>query len=296
VTGDPANVLVTGGSGFLGRRVVPLLVARGGRVTALARSAAAADVVAALGAEPIPGDLDDPTTVDRAFASADADALVNIASMGFGHAPTIVAAAEEHGLQRAIFVSTTSIYTNLPSPSRSTRLAAEDLVVTSSLDWTIVRPTMIYGRPDDRNMARLLGLLRRTPAVPLPGGGRGLQQPVHVDDLALAIVIAFDRPTTIGRAYDLAGPTAHTLRQIVTDAGAAVGREPVIVPVPLRPTIAAARLYERAAKRPRLSSEQIARLAEDKAVDIEQARADLDFDPREFAEGIGAEARMLRDA
>ncbi len=200
------------------------------------------------------------------------------------------------GCGAAIFVSTTSIYTNLPSPSRTTRLAAEELVVASSLDWTIVRPTMIYGRPDDRNMARLLGLLRRTPALPLPGGGRGLQQPVHVDDLARAITAALDRPATIGRAYDLAGPTAHTLRQIVVDAGAAVGREPVVVPVPLRPTIAAARLYERASKRPRISSEQIARLAEDKAVDIDRARADLDFDPREFAEGIRAEAHMMRGA
>ena len=118
-----------------------------------------------------------------------------------------MAAAEEAGLRRAVFVSTTSIFTSLDTASKPVRLAAEDTVMTSALDWTIIRPTMIYGTPADRNMARLLRALRRLPVLPLPGGGTGLQQPVHVDDLAGAIVAALDRPATIGRAYDSPAPS-----------------------------------------------------------------------------------------
>jgi uncharacterized protein YbjT (DUF2867 family) len=287
------KVHVTGGSGFLGGRVIPQLVAAGHEPTALARSDAAAERVAALGATPLGGDLDDPASVDAAFAGSGAEALVNLASLGFGHAPTIVAAAEEAGLARAIFVSTTSIFTHLPTSSRAVRLAAEETVKASVLDWTIIRPTMIYGAPGDRNMARLLRGLRRLPILPLPGGGAGLQQPVHVDDLAAAIVSALDRPATVHRAYDVAGPEPLTLRAVIEDAAAAVGRKPRVVPLPLAPAVMVVKLYERLAPAPRLKSEQLARLAEDKAVDITAARSDLGFAPRSFVEGIRAEAALI---
>jgi len=172
-------------------------------------------------------------------------------------------------------------------------VAAEDTIRASGLEWTIIRPTMIYGTSADRNMARLLDAVRRLPVVPLPGGGTGLQQPVHVDDLAAAIVAALDRPTCAKRAYDVAGPDPLTFRNVVEEAGAAVDRRPKLVPVPLSPVVGIVRLYEALAPSPRLRSEQVARLAEDKAVDIGPARADLDFEPRSFADGIRAEAALL---
>jgi uncharacterized protein YbjT (DUF2867 family) len=286
---------VTGGSGFLGRRVLPRLVAQGHEVTALARRRESARRVEELGAVAVTGDLDDPASVDVAFAASGAAALVNLASLGFGHAPVIVAAAEEAGLQRAVFVSTTAIFTTLDARSKAVRQAAEDTIGASSLDWTILRPTMIYGAPDDRNMARLLRLLRTMPVVPVPGGGRHLQQPVHVDDLAAAVVAALAQPAAVGRAYDVAGPDALSMRAVLEQAGAAVGRVPRVVAVPLRPAVAAARAYERLTPGPpRLRAEQIERLAEDKAFDIEPARRDLGFDPRPFATGIRDEAQASR--
>ena len=287
------KVHVTGGSGFLGSHVLPLLAGGGHEVTALARSRAAAERVEALGATPVEGDLDDPGSVDEAFRRSGAEALLNLASLGFGHAPTIVAAAEEAGLKRAVFVSTTSIFTTLATSSKPIRLAAEETVRASSLDWTIVRPTMIYGDPGDRNMARLLRRLRRLPVLPLPGGGDALQQPIHVDDLAGVLVAVLGRPETAGRVYNVAGPEPLTLRALIGDAAAATGKRPMLVPVPVGPAVAVMRLYERVSSSPRLRSEQIARLTEDKGVDIRAAQEDLDFRPRSFADGIRAEAAML---
>ena len=288
------KVHVTGGSGFLGGSVIPQLLAAGHELTVLTRTGAAAERVAALGAEPVPGDLDDPASVDTAFAESGAEALVNLASLGFGHAPTIVAAAEEAGLKRAVFVSTTSIFTRLPTASKPVRVAAEETIRASLLDWTILRPTMIYGTPEDRNMARLLRGMHRFPVLPLPGDGAGLQQPVHVDDLAAAIVTSLDRPVSVHKAYDVGGPEPMTLRAVIQEAAAATGRQPRLVPVPLAAAVAIVRLYESVASKPRLNSEQLSRLAEDKSVDITAARADLDFVPRSFAGGIRAELARLR--
>jgi nucleoside-diphosphate-sugar epimerase len=149
---------------------------------------------------------------------------------------------------------------------------------------------MIYGAPDDRNIARLLQLLRRVPVLPVPGGGRRLQQPVHVDDLADALLSALTSPAAIGTTYDLAGPRALSFRQLLEESGAAVGRRVRLVPVPLRPCILALRTYERVARRPRLTAEQLGRLSEDKAFDIGPAARDLGYAPREFRDGVAAEA------
>ena len=145
MTDHALKLMVTGGSGFLGGYVLREAARRGHQTVALARSETAAAAVTALGARPVTGDLDDPRSVANAFARSGCDVLVNLASLGFGHGPGIVAAAELAGIPRAVFVSTTAVTTTLAARSRQVRLAAEQQVRESALDWTILRPTMIYG-------------------------------------------------------------------------------------------------------------------------------------------------------
>jgi len=283
--------MVTGGSGFLGGYVLREAAERGHEVLALARSQAAAGAVAALGARPVRGDLNDARALAGAF-TAGCDALVNLASLGFGHAPAIVGAAQRAGLERAVFVSTTAVTTTLPASSKRVRLAAERSIRESSLGWTILRPTMIYGDPGDRNLSRLLPLLRRVPVLPVPGG-RHLQQPVHVADVAGAVLAAAEHPEAALRTYDVAGPEPLTFTELLRTAAGAVASRTRFVPVPVSPIIAAARGYELLSRNPRLRTEQVRRLAEDKAFAIDDAIRDLGYAPRSFADGIGAEARAM---
>src|SRR5258708_2880114 len=140
------KLVVTGGSGFLGAYVLREAARRGHETVALARSEAAAAAVAALGATPVGGNLDDGRSLDHAFITARCDALVNLASLGFGHAPAIVTAAELAGLSRAVFVSTTAITTTLPARSRRIRLAAGARGRASVLGRATLRPTRVSGR------------------------------------------------------------------------------------------------------------------------------------------------------
>jgi uncharacterized protein YbjT (DUF2867 family) len=287
------RLLVTGGSGFLGAYVLDEARRRGHEVVALARSDTATAAVARHGAEPLSGDFDDPAGLPDVFSAARCSALLNIASLGFGHAPAIVAAARAAGVDRAVFISTTAVTTRLPARSRSVRLMAEEQIRESGLKWTILRPTMIYGAPGDRNLSRLLMLLPRVPVLPLPGGGRHLQQPVHVADAADAALSAVERSESAGSTYDIAGPDPLTFAELLRIAARTVGSQTRFVPVPLRPLVAAARGYELLAARPRIRAEQLQRLAEDKEFSIEDAARDLGYAPRSFAEGIVAEARTL---
>src|SRR5258708_15898435 len=165
------KLVVTGGSGFLGGYVLREAARRGHETVALARSEAAAAAGAALGATPVSGNLDDGRSLDHAFITARCDALINLASLGFGHAPAIVTAAELAGLSRAVFVSTTAITTTLPARSKRIRLAAEERVRASALDGTILRPPLAYGDRGARNPPRRPFRLPRAPVPPVPGGG-----------------------------------------------------------------------------------------------------------------------------
>ncbi len=284
---------MTGGSGFLGGHVLDEAARRGHEIVALARSAAAAAAVAARGAEPLAGDFDDPAGLAGAFADARCEALLNLASLGFGHAPAIVSAARAAGTDRAVFISTTAVTTSLPARSRGVRLDAERQIEMSGLKWTILRPTMIYGAPGDRNLSRLLGLLPRVRVLPMPGGGSRLQQPVHVGDVADAALNAVERPSTAGARYDIAGPEPLCFAELLRLSAAAAGRRVRLVPVPLTPLVAAAQLCEGLGIAPPIRAEQLRRLGEDKAFAIDDAARDLGYIPRSFAEGIRAEAVAL---
>jgi len=287
------RLLVTGGSGFLGRHVLREAARRGHRAVALTRSPAAARAVTACGAQPLAGDLGQPRLLDAAFAAAGCEALLSLASLGFGHGPAIVAAAEEAGIQRAVFVSTTAVTTSLDPPAKQIRLAAEQQIRCCGLAWTILRPTMIYGAPGDRNLSRLLALLKRARILPVPGDGRCLHQPVHVADAAGAVLAAVERPASIGRIYDVAGPEPLPFADLLRACAGAVGSTTRFVPVPLAPMIAVARVHQRLSRHPRIKAEQLQRLGEDKAFAIGQAIADLGYAPRPFHEGIRELARAL---
>jgi uncharacterized protein YbjT (DUF2867 family) len=287
------RLLVVGGSGFLGGYVLREAARLGHETVALARSPAAAGAVADRGARPLAGDLDDARRLDEAFAGARCEALVCLASLGFGHGPGIVAAAEEAGIPRAVFVSTTAVTTTLHPPTRQIRLAAEQQIRGSGLDWTILRPTMIYGAAGDRNLSRLLRRLSRAKVLPVPDVGDRLHQPVHVADVAVAVLAALTRPAAVGSLYNLAGPEPFPFAELLQACARAVGSRTRLIPVPLAPLVMLARGYEMASRHPRIRPEQVLRLGEDKAFAIDNAVRDLGYAPRQFADGIGEEAREL---
>ncbi len=284
------RVALAGGTGFTGRRAAALVAARGDTMSCLVRSTSDRAVLPP-GADVVVGDLADAAALPGWLAGC--DALLYCASMGFGHVPGVVASCTSAGVRRAVFVSTTALLTTIDATSRATRVAAEESVRGSALEWTIVRPTMIYGAPGDRNMERLLRFVARWPIVPVPGSGAALIQPVHVEDLAQALVAAVHVGAAVGRTYAASGRAPLSLEGTIDAAAAAVGRRIAKVHLPLGPVAATLGLAERLGVRLPVRREQVLRLAEDKAFAHDDAARDLGFSPRTFEDGIAAEAQAL---
>jgi uncharacterized protein YbjT (DUF2867 family) len=286
------TVAVTGALGFVASHLLPRLIARGDGVRAVVRPGRDAAALERIGCEVRRADLQDPARYPEAFDGA--DAVVHLA--GLALAPALVPVLERAGVARAVCVGSAGVYTRLASRGAEAKRRGEAALAASSLAWTVLRPSMIYGTPADRNLVRLLRWIRRWHVVAVPGGGRTPQQPVHVEDLCDAIVASLDRPASAGRAYDVGGPEALPLSEVIALAARALGTRAWVVPVPLAPAHALI-VGLRALRLPTpVTPEQILRLAESKAVDIGPARRDLGFAPRPFAAGIAEEARLLSAA
>jgi uncharacterized protein YbjT (DUF2867 family) len=285
------RVGVTGATGFTGRRVVSELLVRGHDVRALVRSPENRLVLPRVAT--VTGDLADR----RALAEllSDCEACVCAAPIITGDIDAMVAAIDASPVRRAVFLSSTSLYSRFPTATSEALKEAEVRVRRSPVSWTLLRPTMIYGDEGDRNLSRLIRFVARTPLIPLPGGGRALVQPVHVEDVAAATVSALAAERTARREYDLPGAVADPLRAVVAFVRAEVGSRAPIVALPLGPVALASAAWTRLGLAPRIKREQVLRLAEDRTFSCDPARRDFGFAPRGWREGLRAEALRLRE-
>src|SRR5215216_1479959 len=288
------KVFVTGGTGFTGSHVLPLLLKNGYEVRCLHRPGS--DRSGPLRAQPTIewtlGDISDPQALSTSMQGT--DALVNIASLGFGHADSILRAAKNAGIQRAIFVSTTAIFTQLNAASKNVRLAAELAIETSGLKYTILRPTMIYGSPRDRNMWRLVRFMRYSPIIPIFGDGNYLQQPIYVGDVAQAIVNCLCNDQTISKSYNIAGKVPLTYNQVIDTIAGQLNKCLWKVHVPSGPVVSLLKFFERIRIPFPIKAEQVLRLNENKDFSYAEAERDFGFNPLSFEEGIKSELKSIK--
>ncbi|MCX8037109.1 MAG: NAD(P)H-binding protein [Candidatus Sumerlaeia bacterium] len=276
------RILVTGASSQTGSLAVRALVGAGHAVRCLVRREEGRKFLPARAVEFVPGNLEQAESLRGALEGV--EAVAHIAHIRF--APAVIGACEARGVPRVIFFSSTRRFTQFDCESARQVRNGEAAIEQSRLEWTILRPSMIYGSSRDNNISKLIAYFRRHRLFPLVGGGCNLVQPVFTLDVVAALLEALQRPVSVRKIYTLAGPEALTYRQMIESVCAALGRRPIFIPVPLAPMLWAARCHERLSRRPRVTVEQIQRLAEDKTFDISDARRDLGFSPVPFAEGI----------
>ncbi len=286
-------IVVTGATGFLGGFVVRELLKEGISFKCLVRQSSNVEYLRELGVEMVYGDLDDPDSLLEAFQGS--EGLVNLASLGFGHAPNIVGAAKRSGIRRGVFISTTAVFTTLEPESKKVRLEAEELITNSGINYTILRPTMIYGTGKDRNISKLVRFVNKYPLVPVFGSGKRLMQPIYVQDLARAIVdvLKCDDKTTF-KKYNLAGKEPLTYNEIVDEVAGALGKKVKKLHLPVQVVKPALRVYNKVSVNPFFTEEQVLRLQEDKAFSYQEAVEDFSFNPRSFQEGIKLEIEDMK--
>jgi len=189
------------------------------------------------------------------------------------------------GAKRLIVVSSTGVFSSYRRSAGRIQLI-EKRIELSGLSYTILRPTMIYGTPDDRNISRLVRFVEKSRIVPLPGAGKARFQPVHVTDLARCILTCLASERSIGTAYNVPGGSAHSLKELVGIIAGELGRKVTPAPVPFFLVLTAVRAASLLRGMRGIDTEQIERLRENKTFSYDDAAADLGYAPMTFEEGL----------
>lgn len=238
------NILVTGGTGFVGSSLCEKLVERSGGasgriVVPTRRVGHARHLLMLPTVEPVEADLLD----DAALAGLlkDCDALVHLVAVLHGseaefqrvHAELprrLAAACVRAGVRRVVHVSALGADAQAPSRYLRSKAAGEAAWAAAGLDLTVLRPSLMFGRHD--KVLNLFAQLQAVfPLMPLAGAG-SRYQPVWVEDVAAAIVHCLDDSSTIGQVYECAGPDEYTLQQLVEAAGRWSGHRRLVLPLP----------------------------------------------------------------
>jgi NADH dehydrogenase len=170
-----------------------------------------------------------------------------------------------------------------------TKWTAEEAVRDSALDWTIFRPSIIFG-PGDEFISMLAGLIRWSPVVPVLGDGQYRLQPIPVEQVADGFAEAIRRPATVRQVYEVGGPEPYRFVDILEQIAAALGRRrPRTIHVPLRAVKLMTRALGWLPFYP-VTPDQIAMLEEESVTDPRRFFADFGIEPEPLARGL---ARMF---
>jgi NADH dehydrogenase len=237
------DVLVVGGSGFIGTNLAEELSVRGHEVTVLSRTPDDAALPSGVGA--VSGDVTDYGTLATAFEGR--DAVVNLVALSPLFRPSggaemhdrvhrrgtenVVRAAESHGVERLVQMSALGADPDGPTAYLRAKGRAEAAVRESGLAWTIVRPSVVFGEGGE--FVRFTKTLTTPYVTGLPGGGKTRFQPIWVGDLVPMLAEAAEDESHVGECYEIGGPEVLTLADVARLAYRAEGKSLTVVPIPM---------------------------------------------------------------
>jgi NADH dehydrogenase len=264
------KILVTGGTGFVGPKIVHALRAEEREVRTLVRRPERARRLADWGVEAVRGDVTDLDSLRAAVAGC--THVVHLVAIIVGRpedfdrvmsqgARNVLQAAEEAGVERFVLMSAlgTSDATKDTVPYFRAKWEMEQATRASGLEHVIFRPSFVFGR-DGGVLPTFLKQVRYSPVVPVIGPGRQRSQPIWVDDVAAYFARAVDEPRAANRTFELGGPDSVTWNELYLRIASVLGKRRRLVHLPFPLARTGARLTQGLPGAP-LTADQVEMLA-----------------------------------
>jgi dihydroflavonol-4-reductase len=307
---EKSRVLVTGGTGFTGQRLVDRLLAQGHAIRVIARPSPRATELGKRGCEVVEGQVYDPDAVQRACRDIDYIFHVAAAYREAGISDDIYAkvhvestkllaraAAELKGFKRFVHVSTMGVHGHIENPPaneespygpgdlyQSTKLEGElwirDFAPKHNLSMSVIRPAAIYG-PGDRRLLKVFKMVK-WPVFPILGYGKCLYHLVHVEDLVSGMMLAAIHPRAEQEVFLCGDRESIPLEDMARTIGEAIGHRPRFMRIPVTPFFILGDVCEAVCKpfkiEPPIYRRRVAFFTKDRSFDMSKIRNYLGFE------------------
>ena len=293
------KVAVFGGTGFVGSYILDELLAQGHQAKLLVRFGSESKLESFSKIESVFGDVSSLESIEETLSGCDAainliglirefpSKGITFEDLHFQSAKRVIHAAEKAGVKRFILMSANGVKPN-GTPYQSSKWLAEQVLKESTLDWTIFRPSLIFGDP--RGRVEFCSQLRDdmlSLPIPAPLFHRGLipknagefeMSPIHVKNVATIFVNALSKESTFGKRYDLGGPDIFTWKQLIKQIATGVGKIKWTMPAPVFPIKMAAGMLDRFSFFP-ITKDQLTMLLEGNTCDSKEVFEEFKIDP-----------------
>src|SRR5215472_4082440 len=295
-------ILITGATGYIGQYLVTRLISQGVQPRCLVRDRnKALSMFPADKIELVRGATTAPATLTAAVEGI--DTIVHAAFMtadkkespenryeetNVRGTANIIDAAKRAGVRRIIEISGLGTKPDKPGSYMQGRYLAEQMLIESGLDWTIIRPSVLFGK-DAPFIKGLTDLMRTSPVLPLIGGGKTLFQPILVDDVVSVIIKVLDEPErTNKKIYTIGGPEYYTFSQIFDELLQATHQHKPKVYAPTPFVGMGATIMEAVFPKPPLTKAAMALFSFDNTTDLDSVEREFGFAPMSFTEYVKA--------
>lgn len=278
---------VTGGTGFVGRSIVKKLLEEDWNIRCLVRKPQDAKDLKKQGIEIYKGDVTDKSSIDKSFLHSLTYVihLVGIIKevdnqtferVHFQGTKNVVDLAKEVEVKKFIHMSGLGTKPNAKSKYHSTKWMAEEYLRESGLNYTIFRPSIIFG-PNDEFINTFIRMIKLSPVIPVLKSGK--LQPIYIGDVAYCFVQSLSNPKTHNRTFELGGSEKLTLEEIIKTIMRVLDTERALIPIPISLMYAPAFLFQSVLKNPPLTLDQLKMLEEDNTCDMKEVLGVFSFSP-----------------
>lgn len=243
--------------------------------------------------EKVVGNISDESTLKELLHGA--DAVMHIVNIR--HSIPVLKMATAEGVERAVFIHTTGIYSKFRTASdeyKEIEAEMHRLLKNSTIDVTIIRPTMIYGDMCDHNIHKFIKMVDKLPIMPEIDRGSGRIRPVNARDLGKASYQVMTRSDLPELSYDVSGEKSLTLHELFEMIGAYLGKNTHFLSVPMWFGIFCAKALKTVTLGKKDMVEKVLRMGEDRDYDHDAATRDFGYQPESFDVGLKREVEQYK--
>ncbi|MDG1275696.1 MAG: NAD-dependent epimerase/dehydratase family protein [Algoriphagus sp.] len=277
------KILVIGGTGNFGRRIFQSLKNKNGnnQLVSLSRNPPKHKLNYV---EYLIGDSNDEGLLNQLFEKYGFEIVIHIPNILLANVDALVSVCKKYHADQLIIVGSAAMFTKIDAPTKIIRQDKEEIIRDSGVNYTILRPNMVYGHKEDQNIYKLYKFINKYLLLIVPGSAEIKQSPTHIDDFVEALVFAISNPNVYKKSYNLVGPQPISLKEMAQIL--AKPKKIRVLEVPLGLSVFGLKVL-RFLKVVNWHPEKLIRLNEEKVLETTSgALEELNYHPRIFEEGI----------